>query len=171
MSQRHGAAVRRLHEKPTAGDMRCSDQRKRGRSGPKTAPRPHIPAVAAVNTVGMLIQELISSTHESRPALAPRPSRDCCPNKQGSTRRGETINQPLIASGGSKGLEKPSEKQAHADPRRTAAEALRCPSHWLQSKTCIWSQARAASVKLKRLCSRPCYHTIPPYLLSAQGLH
>lgn len=29
-------------------------------------------------------------------------------------------------------------------------------------RTAFWSQPRAASIRLKRLCSRPCYHRIPP---------
>lgn len=86
----------------------------RGKSDPKIAPistfepHPDIPAVAAFNTVGMLMQELISSTNESKPALASCPSRDSYPNKQSSTRRGcargEIIYQWLIVSSGSKCL-------------------------------------------------------------------
>lgn len=29
-------------------------------------------------------------------------------------------------------------------------------------RTAFWSQPRAPSIRLKRLCSRPCYHRIPP---------
>lgn len=113
----------------------------------------------------MLIQELISSTNESKPTLASGLSGGWCnePNKGSGTRsaRREGTHQSLIVSSGSKCFRE-TLRETTTRRRRKQVNAITCPSHWLQRKSCIWSQPRVASVKLKRLCSHLWCHRIPP---------
>lgn len=61
-------------------------------------PRPYIPAVAASNAAGMLIQEPISSGNESKPTLASGLAGDCYnqPSKRSGTRLGLHEEKVLI---------------------------------------------------------------------------